>query len=50
LPWLHATHCGRPRLFQAFDELLLLKRGETIFQGPLGHESCNVVSYFQAFR
>jgi hypothetical protein len=34
---------------QAFDELLLLKRGgETIFQGALGHESSNLVSYFQA--
>lgn len=39
------------RLFlamQAFDELLLLKRGgQTIYCGPLGDQSSHLVTYFQ---
>lgn len=32
---------------QAFDELLLLKRGgEVIYNGPLGLLSCDLISYF----
>ncbi len=35
-------------LLQAFDELLLLKRGgETIFNGRLGKDSSDLVEYFQ---
>ena len=35
-------------LLQAFDELLLLKRGgETIFNGQLGKDSSDLVEYFQ---
>ena len=34
--------------FEAFDELVLLKRGgETIYCGPLGKHSCELVEYFQ---
>ncbi|TVU26737.1 hypothetical protein EJB05_29297, partial [Eragrostis curvula] len=36
-------------IFEAFDELMLMKRGgELIYAGPLGHHSCKVVQYFQA--
>ena len=35
---------------QAFDELLLLKRGgETIFNGELGKGGSTLTSYFEAF-
>uniref|UniRef100_A0A0D9XN07 ABC transporter domain-containing protein n=1 Tax=Leersia perrieri TaxID=77586 RepID=A0A0D9XN07_9ORYZ len=35
-------------IFEAFDELMLMKRGgELIYAGPLGHHSCNVIHYFQ---
>eukprot|EP00898_Chlorokybus_atmophyticus_P004211 jgi/Chlat1/4791/Chrsp31S04779 len=35
-------------IFESFDELLLLKRGgEVIYFGPLGHESSELVSFFQ---
>lgn len=34
---------------QAFDELLLLKRGgEVIYGGPLGYQSSDMVRYFEA--
>ena len=34
-------------IFEAFDELLLLKRGgETIYCGPLGEHSSKLVHYF----
>ena len=34
-------------IFEAFDELLLLKRGgELIFNGQLGHKSTHLVHYF----
>ncbi|KAG0616226.1 hypothetical protein M758_5G099800 [Ceratodon purpureus] len=36
-------------IFEAFDELLLLKRGgQVIYSGPLGHRSSKLVDYFQA--
>ncbi|XP_062201900.1 ABC transporter G family member 41-like [Phragmites australis] len=36
-------------IFEAFDELMLLKRGgELIYGGPLGYHSCKVIEYFQA--
>ncbi|KAE8690971.1 Pleiotropic drug resistance protein 3 [Hibiscus syriacus] len=35
-------------IFDAFDELLLLKRGgEEIYMGPLGHHSCHLLKYFE---
>jgi len=35
-------------IFEAFDELMLMKRGgELIYAGPLGHHSCKVIQYFQ---
>ncbi|XP_077211717.1 pleiotropic drug resistance protein 1-like [Tasmannia lanceolata] len=35
-------------IFEAFDELFLLKRGgEEIFVGPLGHHSCHMIKYFE---
>ena len=35
--------------FQAFDELLLLKRGgETIFFGQMGHEQVHLVGHFES--
>ncbi|KAL2653873.1 hypothetical protein R1flu_022001 [Riccia fluitans] len=36
-------------IFEAFDELLLLKRGgRTIYAGPLGHQSQKLIEYFEA--
>ncbi|EPS60993.1 hypothetical protein M569_13808, partial [Genlisea aurea] len=36
-------------IFDAFDELLLLKRGgEEIYVGPLGRHSCELINYFEA--
>jgi len=36
-------------IFSAFDSLLLLKRGgRTVFFGPLGLESCGLISYLQS--
>ncbi|CAN1252377.1 Pleiotropic drug resistance protein 2 [Linum perenne] len=35
-------------IFEAFDELLLMKRGgRVIYAGPLGHHSSDLVSYFE---
>ncbi|KAL4318499.1 hypothetical protein GQ457_18G004060 [Hibiscus cannabinus] len=35
-------------IFDAFDELLLLKRGgEEIYMGPLGRHSCHLIKYFE---
>ncbi|KAA8541749.1 hypothetical protein F0562_022901 [Nyssa sinensis] len=37
-------------IFESFDELLLMKRGgEVIYSGPLGHNSHNVIQYFESF-
>jgi hypothetical protein len=37
-------------LLQAFDELLLLKRGgQAIYCGPLGAQSAQLIAYFQVF-
>nr|ABR17534.1 unknown [Picea sitchensis] len=36
-------------IFEAFDELLLMKQGgQIIYAGPLGHHSKNVIEYFEA--
>ncbi|XP_038885457.1 ABC transporter G family member 42-like isoform X2 [Benincasa hispida] len=36
-------------IFEAFDELLLMKRGgQVIYSGPLGHNSQKLVKYFEA--
>uniref|UniRef100_A0A7N2LHE1 ABC transporter domain-containing protein n=1 Tax=Quercus lobata TaxID=97700 RepID=A0A7N2LHE1_QUELO len=36
-------------IFEAFDELLLMKRGgQVIYTGPLGHHSHKLVEYFEA--
>ncbi|CAA0842185.1 ABC transporter G family member 29 [Striga hermonthica] len=36
-------------IFEAFDELLLMKRGgQVIYAGPLGRESKKVIEYFEA--
>ncbi|KAJ4821952.1 hypothetical protein Tsubulata_045868 [Turnera subulata] len=35
-------------IFEAFDELLLLKRGgQEIYVGPLGRHSCHLIKYFE---
>uniref|UniRef100_A0A453NQB4 ABC transporter domain-containing protein n=1 Tax=Aegilops tauschii subsp. strangulata TaxID=200361 RepID=A0A453NQB4_AEGTS len=35
-------------IFEAFDELFLMKRGgEEIYVGPLGHNSCHLIDYFE---
>ncbi|KAK8973081.1 hypothetical protein V6N11_049431 [Hibiscus sabdariffa] len=35
-------------IFDAFDELLLLKRGgEELYVGPLGRHSCHLIKYFE---
>ncbi|XP_020250200.1 ABC transporter G family member 45-like isoform X2 [Asparagus officinalis] len=36
-------------IFEAFDELMLMKRGgQLIYSGPLGSLSCNLIQYFEA--
>ncbi|KAK9229254.1 hypothetical protein WN944_022213 [Citrus x changshan-huyou] len=36
-------------IFEAFDELFLMKRGgQEIYVGPLGRHSCHLISYFEA--
>ncbi|KAK1266094.1 ABC transporter G family member 36 [Acorus gramineus] len=36
-------------IFEAFDELLLMKRGgQVIYSGPLGHKSQKIIEYFEA--
>eukprot|EP00884_Botryococcus_braunii_P014151 jgi/Botrbrau1/22737/Bobra.0132s0074.2 len=38
-------------IFEAFDELLLLKRGgRVIYNGPTGHNSTKMVHFFEQFR
>ncbi|CAE5957576.1 unnamed protein product [Arabidopsis arenosa] len=38
-------------IFEAFDELFLLKRGgEEIYVGPLGHESTHLINYFESIQ
>ncbi|KAH7846555.1 hypothetical protein Vadar_015347 [Vaccinium darrowii] len=38
-------------IFDAFDELLLLKRGgEEIYVGPLGHHSSHLIAYFEGIN
>ncbi|KAM0834129.1 hypothetical protein ACQ4PT_063808 [Festuca glaucescens] len=46
---LCTIHQPSTEIFEAFDELLLMKRGgKLIYAGPLGHLSCEVIHYFQA--
>ncbi|MCD7463337.1 transcription factor [Datura stramonium] len=36
-------------IFEAFDELFLMKRGgQEIYAGPLGHHSCHLIKYFES--
>ncbi|KAL1195827.1 ABC transporter G family member 37 [Cardamine amara subsp. amara] len=36
-------------IFEAFDELVLLKRGgRMIYTGPLGQHSCDIIEYFES--
>ncbi|KAK3152464.1 hypothetical protein QOZ80_2BG0159180 [Eleusine coracana subsp. coracana] len=38
-------------IFEAFDELFLMKRGgEEIYVGPLGHNSCHLIEYFEGIQ
>ncbi|KAJ0971263.1 hypothetical protein J5N97_019222 [Dioscorea zingiberensis] len=38
-------------IFEAFDELFLMKRGgEEIYVGPLGHHSCELIKYFESIN
>ncbi|XP_074280493.1 pleiotropic drug resistance protein 1-like [Silene latifolia] len=38
-------------IFDAFDELLLLKRGGTqIYFGPIGRHGCDLIKYFEGIR
>ncbi|KAH7652108.1 Molybdate-transporting ATPase protein [Dioscorea alata] len=38
-------------IFEAFDELFLLKRGgEEIYVGPLGRNSCHLIKYFEGIN
>ncbi|KAF8393291.1 hypothetical protein HHK36_021532 [Tetracentron sinense] len=38
-------------IFDAFDELLLMKRGgQEIYVGPLGHHSCHLIKYFEGIQ
>ena len=46
---LPAPLCPPSITLQAFDELLLLKRGgETIFFGQMGHEQVHLVGHFES--
>ncbi|KAJ0533807.1 putative ABC-type xenobiotic transporter [Helianthus annuus] len=36
-------------IFEAFDELFLMKRGgQELYVGPVGHHSCELIKYFEA--
>ncbi|XP_068648511.1 ABC transporter G family member 39-like isoform X2 [Aristolochia californica] len=38
-------------IFEAFDELFLVKRGgEEIYVGPLGHHSCHLIEYLEGIN
>ncbi|KAJ9178959.1 hypothetical protein P3X46_010800 [Hevea brasiliensis] len=38
-------------IFEAFDELFLMKRGgEEIYVGPLGRRSCHLIKYFEGIK
>ncbi|MQM20638.1 hypothetical protein Taro_053662 [Colocasia esculenta] len=38
-------------IFEAFDELFLMKRGgEEIYVGPLGRHSCHLINYFESIQ
>ncbi|EEF35081.1 ATP-binding cassette transporter, putative [Ricinus communis] len=38
-------------IFEAFDELFLMKRGgEEIYVGPLGRHSCHLINYFEGLE
>ncbi|XP_010249929.1 PREDICTED: pleiotropic drug resistance protein 1-like [Nelumbo nucifera] len=38
-------------IFEAFDELFLMKRGgEEIYVGPLGRQSCHLIKYFEGIE
>jgi hypothetical protein len=38
-------------VLQAFDELLLLRRGgDTVFQGKIGVDSSDLIQYFSSIR
>ncbi|KAJ1289134.1 hypothetical protein BS78_02G141600 [Paspalum vaginatum] len=38
-------------IFEAFDELFLMKRGgEVIYAGPLGHNSSELIKYLEGFK
>ncbi|KAK4481902.1 hypothetical protein RD792_012814 [Penstemon davidsonii] len=38
-------------IFEAFDELFLMKRGgQEIYVGPLGRHSCHLIQYFEGIR
>ncbi|KAH7657268.1 Monosaccharide-transporting ATPase protein [Dioscorea alata] len=38
-------------IFEAFDELFLMKRGgEEIYVGPLGQNSCHLIKYFEGIQ
>ncbi|XP_020242669.1 LOW QUALITY PROTEIN: pleiotropic drug resistance protein TUR2-like [Asparagus officinalis] len=38
-------------IFEAFDELFLMKRGgEEIYVGPLGRHSCHLIKYFESIN
>lgn len=38
-------------IFEAFDELFLMKRGgQSIYVGPLGHNSCQLITYFEGIQ
>ncbi|XP_048234095.1 pleiotropic drug resistance protein 1-like [Ricinus communis] len=38
-------------IFEAFDELFLMKRGgEEIYVGPLGRHSCHLINYFEGIE
>uniref|UniRef100_A0A7N2R4K9 ABC transporter domain-containing protein n=2 Tax=Quercus lobata TaxID=97700 RepID=A0A7N2R4K9_QUELO len=38
-------------IFEAFDELFLMKRGgKEIYVGPLGHHSCHLIKYFESIE
>ncbi|KAL4440309.1 hypothetical protein ABPG75_003310 [Micractinium tetrahymenae] len=43
-------HQPSPEIFEAFDELLLLKRGgETIFNGAIGKDSASLIAHFRSY-
>ena len=47
---LCTLHAAPADAFACFDQLLLVRRGKTLYCGPVGHRSEDVLGYFGRFQ